>query len=377
MKSIFIFLLLILSWMHLFSQTNSGLKFIFVSHPRSEDQVHQSVYEGIAKIDFKKYDVILLGGDLTYSTSKDSATLAYCNDLFNISSFNTLWSFGNHDVQSGHRSLIKRFTGRDSYYSYSRDGITFLVLDTELDAVSFSRTFIKGDQLQMVKNVCDTIKDSRYLILLHSRYMWMINSDYFKPRLTDSIAASSRSMDTTNFYSDIYPLLQKVKSKGIRVFVFGGDKTKININYSPEDSITFFAARMAVDMPDSINNVIILNYELQNKAITYNFVPLTDMVTSVVQKTSMLPERFILNQNYPNPFNPSTTISYQLPLDSKVTLKLFNALGQEVETIINEYQSAGLYSKFYTFPSSLSSGVYFYRLQTGFFSETKKLILMK
>jgi hypothetical protein len=212
MKLLTILIIFTISSTGLFSQNDSVLEFIFVPHPRSEDQVHQSVYPGIAGIDFTKYDVIMLGGDITYSTSKDSETLAYCDNLFNIGSPNTLWSLGNHDVQSGHRDLIKKFTGRESYYSYSRDGITFIVLDTELDANSFSSTFIEGNQLQMVREVCDTITDSRYLILLHHRFLWMINSDYFKTRLTDSIAASSRSMDTTNFYSDIYPLLQKYLS---------------------------------------------------------------------------------------------------------------------------------------------------------------------
>ena len=382
MKPILIFLLLSLSGMNSFSQTDSFLTIIFTPHPRSDDQVHQSVYEGIAKIDFKKYDVRMLGGDITYSTSKDSATLAYCDDLFNIGSQNTLWSFGNHDVQSGHRSLIKQFTGRESYYSYYRDGITFLVLDTELNANSFASTFIKGDQLQTVKTVCDTIKESRYLIVLHHRLMWMINNDYFKSRLTDSIAASSRSMDTTNFYSDIYPLLQKVKSKGIRVMVFGGDKTKINIEYSPEDSITFFACRLASDLPDSINNVIILNYNLQNKEITCNFVTLEDVVTSISHGYSPKPEKLILKQNYPNPFNPTTKIEYTIPdvgislIKSLVQLKIYDVLGREVVTLVNESKPAGTYSVIWN-AVGMPGGIYFYRLQTGSFSETKKLVLMK
>jgi hypothetical protein len=389
MKTILIFLLLTISGINLFSQTDSVLKIIFTPHPRSEDQVHQSVYEGIAKIDFKKYDVRMLGGDVTYSTSKDSATLAYCDDLFNIGSPNTLWSFGNHDVQSGHRSLIKKFTGRDSYYSYYRDGITFLVLDTELDANSFISTFIKSDQLQMLKTVCDTIKESRYLIVLHHRLMWMINNDYFKSRLTDSIAASSRSLDTTNFYSDIYPLLQTVKSKGIPVLVFGGDKSKININYSPEDSITFFACRLASDIPDSINNVIILNFDLRNKEFTCDFVPLTDMITSVANEPSPVPKRFVLKQNYPNPFNPITRIEYSVPnvgtllMKSPLQLKIFDVLGREVTTLVNAEQSPGTYSVTWN-AAGLPGGVYFYRLQvytaeggTGSFSETKKLVLLK
>jgi hypothetical protein len=376
MRLLTIFIILTVSFTDLFPQNDSVLKFIFVPHPRSEDQAHQSVYPGIAEIDFAKYDVIMLGGDITYSTSKDSETLAYCDNLFNIRSPNTLWSLGNHDVQSGHRDLIKRFTGRESYYSYSRDGITFIVLDTELDANSFSSTFIKGNQLQMIKDVCDTITDSRYLILLHHRFMWMINNDYFKSRLTDSIAASSRSMDTTNFYSDIYPLLQKVKSKGIQVLVFGGDKSKINVAYSPEDSITFYAARLAADIPDNMNNVIVLSYSLQNKELTCSFVPLTEISTSVARESAQLPERFVLSQNYPNPFNPATHIAFSIPTQNRVRLSVWNALGEKVTTLVDELRPAGKYTAPFN-ASEFSSGVFFYKLEAGSYTLTKKMLFLK
>ena len=365
-----------ISAMELLAQSDSVLTFIFVPHPRSEDQARQSVYSGITRIDFTKYNVTMLGGDITYSTSKDSATLAYCNNLFDLDSPNTLWSFGNHDVQSGHRDLIKKFTGRESFYSYARDGVTFIVLDTELDANSFSSTFIKGDQLQMVRNVCDSITESRFLILLHHRFLWMINNEDFKATLTDSIAASSRSMDTTNFYSDIYPLLRKVKSKGIQVLVFGGDKSKINVVYSPEDSIIFYAARLADDLPDSINNVIVLNYDLQKREITCNFIPLSDMVTSVSQQPVQLPKRFVLNQNYPNPFNPNTTISFTLPVELFVSLKVFDLIGREVALLVYGELSAGTHSTKWN-AKGMPSGVYFYRLQTDKFIETKKLVLLQ
>jgi len=376
MKPVIIFVMIVISGIDLFPQNDSVLNFIFVPHPRSEDQVNQSIYQGIAKIDFTKYDMIMLGGDLTYSTSKDSATLAYCDNLFNLGSPNTLWSLGNHDVQSGHRALIKEFTGRESFYSYERNGVTFIVLDTELDADGFSNTFIKEDQLQMVKNVCDSIAESGFLILLHHRFMWMINNEYFKTKLTDSIAASSRSMDTTNFYSDIYPLLREVKNRGIQVLVFSGDKSKINIEYSPEDSITFYAARMADDLPDSMNNVIILNYNLQNKEITCNFVSLEEMITSVAQEPSHLPERFVLNQNYPNPFNPNTTISFSLSSQLFVSLKVFDLIGREVASLISQELSAGTHSIQWN-AEGLTSGVYFYRLQTDKSTEMKKLVLLK
>ena len=87
---------------------------------------------------------------------------------------------------------------------------------------------------------------------------------------------------------------------------------------------------------------------------------------------------FELMQNYPNPFNPGTTIKYQLPDAVNVSLKIFNSLGEEVATLIDdEFQNTGSYSKLFIVNSTLPSGVYFYRLQAGNYIDTKKMILLK
>jgi agmatine/peptidylarginine deiminase len=86
---------------------------------------------------------------------------------------------------------------------------------------------------------------------------------------------------------------------------------------------------------------------------------------------------FKLSQNYPNPFNPSTTISWQSPISSWQTIKLYNALGKEVDIIVDEFLEAGFHSKLYIVNSTLPSGIYFYRLQAGDYLETKKMILLK
>lgn len=289
MRKILLLLLLLFPGIKILSQNDSILKIIFIPHPRSEDKVKQSVAKGIEDIDFNMFDVKMLGGDLTYYTSDERATMEYCDRLFDLDNLNTLWTFGNHDIQSNNLALIKEFTGRERYYSYFRDGVTFIVLDTEINAEGFDRTFIKDDQLKMIKNVCDTINISMQLILLHHRLIWMINNDELEKRLTDSIAASSRAMDTTNFYSDIYPLLKEVKSKGIKVSAFGGDKSKINIEYSPEDSITFYAARLASDFSDDLNNVIVARYNKENSKMVYSFVPLNSL--KKIYDSSSLRER--------------------------------------------------------------------------------------
>jgi ligand-binding sensor domain-containing protein len=95
-----------------------------------------------------------------------------------------------------------------------------------------------------------------------------------------------------------------------------------------------------------------------------------------VGKTTEVPSSFYLFQNYPNPFNPATVISYQLSVNSVVTLKVYDVLGRLVKTLIEERQTAGIHSVTFD-ASSLSSGVYFYRLATGNYAGTNKMILMK
>jgi len=104
--------------------------------------------------------------------------------------------------------------------------------------------------------------------------------------------------------------------------------------------------------------------------------------SGIIEVEVAQPKDFELLQNYPNPFNPSTLISYQLPADSKVTLKVYNVLGKEITTLFNGNQAAGRYNvKFDAGSKKLSSGVYYYRLQVnnalGNFTETKKMILNK
>lgn len=98
--------------------------------------------------------------------------------------------------------------------------------------------------------------------------------------------------------------------------------------------------------------------------------------TTDVETNSNNTVEFSLSQNYPNPFNPSTVISYQLPNSGMVTLKVYNLLGNELAVLVNEFKSAGNYKVEFN-ASDYSSGIYFYKLQSGTYIETRKMILMK
>jgi len=132
--------------------------------------------------------------------------------------------------------------------------------------------------------------------------------------------------------------------------------------------------------------VISTGATLNGRALAQTAVTLdADTVVQPTAATSVgnagsTPAEFALLQNYPNPFNPSTKIQYTIKNAGLVSLKVYNLLGQEVATLINDRQAAGTYTISFGIvngTSGLSSGVYFYRLITGSFVSTKKLILIK
>jgi hypothetical protein len=112
---------------------------------------------------------------------------------------------------------------------------------------------------------------------------------------------------------------------------------------------------------------------------THTFVNDTSVITTsqvVSVNEDVKPTEFALFQNYPNPFNPTTTIKYQLPEASFVSLKVYDMLGNEIETLVNNHQQAGNYELKFD-ASRLTSGVYFYKLITDKFTDIKQMMLVK
>lgn len=135
------------------------------------------------------------------------------------------------------------------------------------------------------------------------------------------------------------------------------------------------------------NQGILAGSQFQFNAITkcgnYVFAPANNGIwrrdlnqVSVQNISSIVSDKYKLSQNYPNPFNPTTKINFEIPKSSFVTLKVYNSLGREVAELVNEKLSAGVYQTTFD-AASFSSGVYFYKIQTDEFAETKKMLLVK
>ncbi len=117
------------------------------------------------------------------------------------------------------------------------------------------------------------------------------------------------------------------------------------------------------------NGNTVLDFTASTASIQYtSFTDVNDEIN--------LPNSFLLSQNYPNPFNPVTTVQYSIPFSDIVTLKVYDVIGNEITTLVNEFKNAGTYEVNFN-ALNLSSGIYFYKIKSGNFNETKKMLLLK
>jgi hypothetical protein len=153
-------------------------------------------------------------------------------------------------------------------------------------------------------------------------------------------------------------------------------QTNINQNNAVTPTASNFAYPQSVFIDSHSGHIWVTDFD-NNRVLRFDVSTLTNLDEI---KTLSPPVNFSLEQNFPNPFNPTTKISWQSPVSGWQTLKVYDVLGNEVATLIDEYKNAGSYEV--EFKSSvgsiqLASGIYFYKLQAGDFIQTKKMVLIK
>lgn len=191
--------------------------------------------------------------------------------------------------------------------------------------------------------------------------------------------------DKLNLYYKFHPIGGDILVIGIWMYksddLIGGGSTVIS-----ESTDNFTLASVDIEyiidlVPDNcIIEILAANEgeELYGNLNTYFIVDNLSFgnVTSVKGDNKNIPEAMRLDQNYPNPFNPSTMISFGLPESASTALRIFNSIGENVATLINEDLSAGNYSIEWN-ASEFPSGIYFYALESGNYKITKKMLLLK
>ena len=154
----------------------------------------------------------------------------------------------------------------------------------------------------------------------------------------------------------------------------GTDTSYILSGVSISDTIGVTAYDRTYSITHESDSTIVNDNMTNGNESWYSFARDTSKTTGITK--SEVPSQYSLQQNYPNPFNPTTTIKYSLQKAGNVRLTVYNAIGSKVATIVNEYKPAGNYSVQFN-GSNLASGIYLYRLESGQFSQVKKMILLK
>ncbi|MFA5833385.1 MAG: T9SS type A sorting domain-containing protein [Bacteroidota bacterium] len=180
----------------------------------------------------------------------------------------------------------------------------------------------------------------------------------------DAVAGDHIYTKVINYYKDS---VNNVVGQEFKFGIKGGDN---------EGGKGGFGNNHIENINDAAATATIANQFGSINPLYYNQWDYANGVKSVKQIDGVTPTQFELSQNYPNPFNPSTVINYSIPVNGLVSLKVYNVLGQQVATLVNEVQTVGSYKATFN-ATSLSSGVYFYKIEAGSFTSVKKMMFLK
>lgn len=200
------------------------------------------------------------------------------------------------------------------------------------------------------------------------------------PAILSSTFPVNKGYETVNGYYQFQPNGSNVVFSIYAIYFGGGlllGTGSVDISNAATSYTQFSFDVWLSDTPDSLLLQIELIGEDANNIGSYALIDQLSLGgTSDVEQINQNPSDYSLKQNYPNPFNPSTNIEYSIPEASFVQLKVYDVLGNEVATLVNEEQNAGVYRADFS-GTDLTSGTYFYRLSTDSFSESKKMLLLK
>jgi hypothetical protein len=239
---------------------------VHVSHSRLTD--NSEINAKATSIDYSKFDLTILGGDMAYLSSYDIQTMSFLDNIFDLSANTTLWTLGNHDYSD--TSLVRDYTDRNNFYSYHQNGITYLVLDTQMDTCN-----IVNAQLELVQSVTDTISASSHLMVLTHKLIWMVNH----PTLHDQIPFISNghyepysySLHDNNFYQDIYPKLIDVRNRGIEVICLAGDLGLFanEFEFTTQDDIHYIAS--GLNDASTSDRYLILEHNITQRTLSWHY----------------------------------------------------------------------------------------------------------
>jgi len=319
----------------------------------SDEEVDSFYVGALTDFKFKQYDVIKEGDAMLYDLGQYSTVIWQGNDYINFTGLakssdeiRKYLQFGGNFFFNGYYP-IKAFSGKTGYPINSTPGeFVYDILKIKKSDLKFSTRF--SGAISMESGYPPMFVDSTKSL---SNYSYHLNN-------IESLEPAPDGKVIYKYESKFDTSTSQGSMKGLPVGVeyIGTDYKLVTLSFP----LYFMKSEEAKQL---------MQYVLLNKF---------NEPTGIAVNSEIAPDEFSLSQNYPNPFNPTTNIDYDLPTDGKVTLKIYDMLGCEVMTLVDEYQQAGRYNYEVGIRNyELSSGVYFYQLRAGSFVQTKKMILMK
>jgi hypothetical protein len=247
-------------------------QYIHIAHTRTNENL--IVDPELDHIAFHAYDMVWLGGDMAIQTSVNDETMALYDALFDLDNPNTLWALGNHDYNDLER--VSNFTGREAFYTHYKNGICFLVLDTQ-DSLSN----IVQDQKSLVDQVLDTLEASTHLVILSHKLIWMYDNPALEPLIPQVSNGSFGNcffcLNPNNFNRDIYPRLIALRNRGVEVICIGGDLgyQTTQFEWKSPEGILFLAS--GINYGGDNNQALVFEHDLEANMLTWDFLPLKDL----------------------------------------------------------------------------------------------------
>lgn len=247
-------------------------KYLHLSHIRTYDG--SDLDPVVTSIDYKQFDMLWLGGDLSVETTKNETVMQHLDNVFSLGQPNTLWALGNHDYPD--LVNLENYTNRPAYYAYAKNDITFVVLDTQENQCN-----ITGNQKNFLFEVLDTINESSHLIILHHKLFWMPGNTYLESKIptvsNGKLGDCAYCLSPNNFYMDIYPKLIEIQNNGTEVLCVGGDigsKVK-KFDFLTPEGIQFLAS--GIKSGDENNLALLFRHNREEKKLIWEFLPIVEL----------------------------------------------------------------------------------------------------
>lgn len=269
-------------------------EYIFLGHIYNKEN---RIDPRLETIDYRQYKGVWLGGDLCSETTRERSTIGYLEDIFDLGSEDTHWAVGNHDVRNGNHEWIKEATGRDFFYTATKDDLTVIVFDSNVGHVTGRDASCEEriSQANLINSVLDTIQASSHLVLLTHWVVWgQVDASIPCEALANNCISGFQFLcrdGSTRFPPFLYDKLIAIEERGVEVIVVSGDAgifTKKFQHTTPE-GIDFLMSgifstldrnnpptSVAVNLnPDSI---LIFNHLVEERKLEWEFVRLDDLV---------------------------------------------------------------------------------------------------